>query len=80
MHFVYDIILFRVDELDMTNKHIVFLMFSMISWWYCDLFITYVSALNMIWWHGVRWMSGDMLGRYDMYDRSMLGDAMIDVC
>ena len=52
----------------------------MISWWYCDLFITYVSALNMIWWHGVRWMSGDMLGRYDMYDRSMLGDAMIDVC
>ena len=52
------VILFRIDERDMMNKHVVFLMFSMISWRCHVLFITYVSALNMIWWHGVRWMLG----------------------
>ena len=35
------VILFRIDEHDIMNKHVMFLMFSMISWRCHILFITY---------------------------------------
>ena len=56
------VILFRIDEHDIMNKHVMFLMFSMISWRCHILFITYYERphpqlLFMECWAKPTWMS-----------------------
>ena len=47
------VILFRIDEHDIMNKHVMFLMFSMISWRCHILFITYCEIAPPALFYGV---------------------------